>query len=55
MQAAVEGESDPRFAGSDPKTELTPAAEVTPKPEKRNLTWAQLTKSLCAGGIAGAV
>lgn len=23
--------------------------------EKRSLTWAQITKSLCAGGVAGAV
>ena len=25
------------------------------KQEKRSLTWAQITKSLCAGGVAGAV
>ncbi|RMZ56638.1 hypothetical protein APUTEX25_002727, partial [Auxenochlorella protothecoides] len=30
-------------------------AAMAEKPEKQNLTWAQLTKSLCAGGIAGAV
>lgn len=31
------------------------AAKLEGKVEKQNLTWAQLTKSLCAGGIAGAV
>lgn len=28
---------------------------AAPKQERRGLTWAQITKSLCAGGIAGAV
>ena len=30
-------------------------AAAAVKQEKRSLTWAQITKSLCAGGVAGAV
>lgn len=32
-----------------------PSMAAGPKQEKRGLTWSQISKSLCAGGVAGAV
>lgn len=58
MQTAVEVGTDARLPLPPPPVEQPEpvmAAKLEGKVEKQNLTWMQLTKSLCAGGIAGAV
>lgn len=40
---------------SAPQQQKAPVMASAEVKEKRKMTWAQITKSLCAGGIAGAV